>query len=58
MKSVRALAVVVALLLVACAGKDRKEQTLPMPVTRPPAMSGATLGRTDAMYSYDKPWKP
>ena len=27
-------------------------------MTRPPAISGATSGRTDAMYSYDRPWNP
>ncbi len=27
-------------------------------MTRPCAISGATSGRTDAMYSYERPWKP
>ena len=27
-------------------------------MTRPSAISGATSGSTDAMYSYDRPWKP
>ena len=27
-------------------------------ITRPSAISGATSGRTDAMYSYESPWKP
>ena len=26
--------------------------------TRPGAISGATSGSTDAMYSYDRPWNP
>ena len=27
-------------------------------ITRPSAISGASRGSTDAMYSYDSPWKP
>ena len=27
-------------------------------ITRPSAISGATSGSTDAMYSYESPWKP
>lgn len=27
-------------------------------ITRPSAISGATRGSTEAMYSYDNPWKP
>jgi hypothetical protein len=27
-------------------------------ITRPPAISGAASGKTDAMYSYESPWKP
>ena len=27
-------------------------------ITRPSAISGATSGSTEAMYSYDRPWKP
>ena len=27
-------------------------------ITRPAAASGATSGKTEAMYSYDSPWKP
>ncbi len=27
-------------------------------ITRPPAISGATRGSTEAMYSYESPWKP
>ena len=27
-------------------------------ITRPSAISGATCGSTEAMYSYDRPWKP
>ncbi len=27
-------------------------------MTRPSAISGATSGSTEAMYSYERPWKP
>ena len=27
-------------------------------ITRPSAISGAISGSTEAMYSYDRPWKP
>ena len=27
-------------------------------ITRPSAMSGATAGSAEAMYSYERPWKP
>ena len=27
-------------------------------ITRPSAMSGATAGSAEAMYSYESPWKP
>jgi hypothetical protein len=40
----------------------RPHRLAPLPrwatTTRPRAISGATSGSTDAMYSYDRPWKP